>query len=136
MIPSFDDVAKRLDEPLDWVVVGGSALAALVLDGILDLLPGPFFTPLASAFAAAVLGLVVKRGFDARRLAVRRSKLRSLLTAEIARIAAELTTQGSSDAASDLLLDRDLALLNDDLSRLEHVLRDARSMHKAGKGRS
>jgi len=124
----MDEWAKlleKLNSPLDWALVLGAATLGLVVDGAINIVPIPFFSPGICGLVAGSATLSAKRGVEAVAGNTRKRRKRTIILNEIDRLCAALNENGYEIAAHNLKIDAELA--QDDLSALENVLRSARS---------
>lgn len=139
MIEDAKGIIEQLNSPSDWSLVGGAAVLGLVLDGAINIVPLPFFSPGVCAVTAAGIVLSAKRGVEA--ISARKSleKRHVALSREAQRCIRELNTRGEEVVVDEL--NWRLQLDGDDTESLEDIVRDAReslrdSATSAGIGRS
>jgi len=131
MINDAKAILDRLNSPSDWAVVVGAAVAGLVLDGAINILPMPFFSPGICALVAGSATLSLKRGGEAWMDSRRQSRRTGVLAREAERCLEAYERLGDTTHAEDLRLELELA--RGDSAAFEKVVRDARS--QVGRGR-
>jgi hypothetical protein len=124
MINDARAVLDRLNSPSDWALVLGAGTLGLVLDGAINVVPLPFFSPGICALTAASAMLSVKRGLEAAWSEKAKRRKTSILQREASRCAERLRERGDELAADEFEFDVMLAA-NDDQA-LELLVRDAR----------
>jgi hypothetical protein len=124
MIEEGKAIVAQLNSPSDWAIVGGAAVLGLVLDGAINIIPLPFFSPGVCALTAAGATLSAKRGAEA--LSARKSlaKRHVTLSREAQRCLSELGSRGESVAVDELSWR--LRLDGGNTESLEAIVRDAR----------
>jgi hypothetical protein len=124
MIEGAKDIIAQLNSPSDWAVVGGAAVLGFVVDGAINIIPLPFFSPGVCGISAAGIMLSTKRGAEA--LSNRRAveERRRILLKEAARCGEELDLRGETAAVEELSWRLKLDGSNTEL--LESIVREAR----------
>lgn len=61
----FKQVMDSLNSPADWAIVLAAGTIGLVVDGAINIIPIPFFSPGICGGIAASTALTIKRSFDA-----------------------------------------------------------------------
>lgn len=124
MIEEAKAIADRLNSPSDWAVVGLASVAGAAVDGAINILPMPFFSPGVCALLAAGGSLSLKRAAEATLDAKRANNRKRKLLKEGERCLEWLERTGRDAEAEDLRWEIDL--VRDNLQELEKLIRDAR----------
>lgn len=98
MLNETKELIRQLNSPADWAVVLGAGTAGLVLDGAINIVPIPFFSPGVCGLTAASSALAAKRGWEAARQSQRESRLVGALQKEARELLRMLELQGDRDS--------------------------------------
>lgn len=124
MIEDFAKIVNNLSSPSDWAVVMGAATAGFILDGAINIVPIPFFSPGICGLSAASAAFSAKRGWDSYRHTRQISTKRNILLTEGQRCIEKLSSRGDELDASDLKWN--IEMCGDDIAKLEDLIQDAR----------
>lgn len=124
MIEGAKAIADRLNSPSDWAIVGSAAVTGAAVDGAINLLPMPFFSPGVCALLAAGGALSLKRGAEAFIEGRRANRRHRKLLVEGNRCIDQLAAAGRDQAAEDLHWEIEFA--RDNPTELESIVREAR----------
>ena len=125
MIDGAKEIVSSLNSPSDWAVVGTAASLGFILDGAINIVPIPFFSPGMCALAAAGLSLSFKRGVEDYIGRARGRTRYHLLMNEFDRCMADLIAQGKDAQASSYLWECKLAA--HDVAAIETIVRSMRT---------
>lgn len=124
MIEEAKTIIAQLNSPSDWAFVGTAAVLGLVLDGAINIVPLPFFSPGVCALTAAGATLSAKRGTEALSARNSLAKRHVTLSREAERCLVELRSRGETAAVDELSWR--LRLDGGNTETLEAIVRDAR----------
>ena len=121
MIAEAKALADRLNSPSDWSIVLGAATIGGAVDGAINILPIPFFSPGVCALFAASTALSIKRGVEAALLGRSERRKLVILNKEVARCIKQIEDGGEEGEAQDWAWEIELA--KSDAVALEALIR-------------
>jgi len=124
MIDDLGKIVENLNSPSDWAIVMGAATVGFVLDGAINIVPVPFFSPGICGLSAGSAAFSLKRTWDFGKQVKKEARRRHVLFVEARRCADELAKQGDKKGMEELRWN--LELDGSDLQKLEGIVRDAR----------
>ena len=125
MIEDASKIIESLNSPSDWAIVLGAATIGFVLDGAINIVPIPFFSPGVCGLSAASAALSLKRSAEAVTETKRLQRRRQVLLAEANRCGKAFAEHGDDQAVRDLTWK--LELDGGDVEKLELVVLEARA---------
>jgi hypothetical protein len=124
MISDAKEVIAQLNSPSDWALIGGAMTAGFILDGAINIVPLPFFSPGVCALAAGSIMLTLKRSVEASQSALRNRGKIGLLEREAVYCIETLRANGDDGKADDLAWD--IAMNKGDTAALTAIVTQAR----------
>lgn len=131
MIAEAKALADKLNSPSDWAIVGAAATIGAAVDGAINILPIPFFSPGVCALLAASSALSIKRGLESAAGGLQRRRRAGVVAREAAKCQESFEEIGLAEEWDDFKLDLELA---SDPSEAEAIIRRARSFARNRRG--
>ena len=120
MLEILKQIAAQLNTKTDWAIVGSAGLAGAGVD--LFLVNIGVLSPGECAAGAAGIALTTKRGWEARRDAVRNGKILTVCMREAKNLSSELDGRGKKGAAMALRLATEVAEIDKDVVALKAAI--------------
>lgn len=120
------DLISKLNSPSDWAVVLGAGTLGLVVDGAINIIPIPFFSPGICGAVAASTALTLKRSWEAIALENKQGDSMHFWRQQANELIHAFEASGRIREAEDLRFEVDALRASPNLDLLEKAVREAR----------